>query len=178
MAPVQMTLYRQYYTSTALTYYPIDQGTFSNLLSTLEGKFLIVDIKPTSLITNELCTYNISVTPENPIPRGGYILVTIPMDIQFEESSCLYKDRPTTCAMLKSKEGKDQVKVTGPFIYEGVAGQEGMLIQVTQVRNPRSMKTTGEFYLQSFDAEGLLIDYYGESNTAITMESPATFTLA
>jgi hypothetical protein len=67
--------------------------------------------------------------------------------------------------------------VTGPFITGSImAVTDGNLnIIVTNIRNPRSTKTTGVFTFQSFDNQNLLIDYYSESNTAVTMTSPSPF---
>lgn len=46
------------------------------------------------------------------------------------------------------------------------------------VRNPRSLRTTGQFTVQSFDKEDQLIDFFNETNTAVTMQSPATLAKA
>lgn len=40
------------------------------------------------------------------------------------------------------------------------------------------MKTTGKFTLQSFDKDGQLIDFFNETNTAVSMSTPATLALA
>ena len=51
-----------------------------------------------------------------------------------------------------------------------------IVIDVLNIRNPRSTKTTGIFSFHSYDSRGFLIDYYTESNTAVTMTAPAILT--
>jgi hypothetical protein len=51
-------------------------------------------------------------------------------------------------------------------------------LEVTNIRNPRSSRTTDPFLFRSFDALSQLIDMYKESNTAMTMTRPLNFTLA
>ena len=53
-----------------------------------------------------------------------------------------------------------------------------MVIDVLNIRNPRSTKTTGIFKFNSYESRGFLIDYYRESNTAVTMTAPAILTNA
>ncbi len=68
--------------------------------------------------------------------------------------------------------------VTGPFVSQSVdpATTPILVIEVLNIRNPRSTKTTGIFKFQSFDQFNFLIDYYFESNTAVTMTDPAILT--
>lgn len=178
MGPVQIILYKQWFTGSQLVYYPIDNGTFSNLVTTVEGKFLVVDITPLSYTTSELTTYTVNLTIQNDILQGGYLLVAFPINIVIEDPSspqCLYNGLRTTCTLIT--QGKSQtVKLTGPFIYETVTSADHgtFTLQVLNVRNPRSLKTTGQFTLQSFDKDNQLIDFFNETNTAVTMVYAAT----
>jgi hypothetical protein len=65
--------------------------------------------------------------------------------------------------------------VTGPFVSQSIdpLTTPVFIIEVLNIRNPRSTKTTGIFKFQSFDQSNFLIDYYYESNTAVTMTAPA-----
>ena len=76
-----MKLSQQWFNGLNYVYYPIDEGTFSNLVTTTQGQFLTVEINPLSTTTNEVTTYAFIVKLQNHIPQGGYLLVTIPPDI-------------------------------------------------------------------------------------------------
>lgn len=68
--------------------------------------------------------------------------------------------------------------VTGPFVSQSIdpVTTPVFVIEVLNIRNPRSTKTTDIFKFQSFDQFNFLIDYYFESNTAVTMNDPAILT--
>jgi hypothetical protein len=105
MAPVVVTLTKQWFTGSQLVYYPIDNGTFSNLITTVEGKFLVVDIRPISYTTSELTTYSFDITIENDITQGGYLLAQLPNDIVIEQPQsvmCEYQNITSACSVITS----------------------------------------------------------------------------
>jgi hypothetical protein len=59
MGPVIIQLSKQWFSGTNYVFYPIDNGTFPNLLATTPGQFLAVDVIPTSLITYALTSYTL-----------------------------------------------------------------------------------------------------------------------
>ena len=69
--------------------------------------------------------------------------------------------------------------MTGPFLDKSLSRSDGPLnFEITNIRNPRSTRTTDPFLFRSYDDQDLLIDVYLESNTALTMTQPLNFTAA
>ena len=84
---------------------------------------------------------------------------------------------PITCTLSSSEN--QTIKLTGPFMDKAYGRADGPLnFEITNIRNPRSTRTTDPFIFRSFDHEDLLIDVYKESNTALTMTKPLNFTSA
>jgi acetamidase/formamidase len=101
--------------------------------------------------------------------------MTLPSDIQVTDGSplCTYQELQTACAFDPLGTS---IRATGPFIISPAPENALIEVDIINIRNPRSMKTTGVFVIQSFDSNGFLIDYYSEPNTAVTMAYPATIT--
>ena len=60
--------------------------------------------------------------------------------------------------------------ITGPFVPMKFTATEASIdIDVMNIRNPRSFKTTGDFIFESFDSLDQLIDYFNEPGTAVSM---------
>jgi len=76
--------------------------------------------------------------------------------------------------------GGTQIKIAGPFFGGKVIADAMSTVQITvsNIRNPRSLETTGIFTFESFDSDDQLIDYYSESNTAVSMVQVAPFSSA
>jgi hypothetical protein len=79
MGPLRVELLRQWYTPDGLpVYYPINNGTFTGLINTEEGKFLRAEIYPSSWVVYSPSTYRIEMLLENPIPPRGYVKLDLP----------------------------------------------------------------------------------------------------
>ena len=65
-----MKLSQQWFTGLNYVYYPIDEGTFSDLVTTTQGKFLTVEINPLSTKTYEVTTYAFIVKLQNHTNKG------------------------------------------------------------------------------------------------------------
>ena len=92
---------------------------------------------------------------ENQIPMKGYILITIPSDILVDGGSplCTFKDLPTSCSLDPSVSNGRGILITGPFITQAISPVDDpvLSIEVLNIRNPRSTKTTGIFTFNSYD---------------------------
>jgi hypothetical protein len=74
-----LELLREWYTPAGdQVYHLINTGTFSDLVSTEEGKFLRAEIDPASLVVYSQTAYRFEVLVENPIPRAGYLELALP----------------------------------------------------------------------------------------------------
>jgi len=141
--------------------YNIDQGTFqSNFLTVIGGisatsgkKMEVTDY--TTYVTS--ATFKIYFTLNNYIPAGGFIVLTIPADIEFIKS-------PFTKFKAWSYSGGNPTKAN--FIGSGKWSPNSMTIQVPVkankgdyaidfggARNPRSFEATQVFEMRSTDAQ-------------------------
>jgi len=87
-----LKLSQQWFNGLNYVYYPIDEGSFTDLVTTTQGKFLTVEINPLSTKAYDVTTYAFIVKLQNHIPQGGYILLTLPSDIEVTDGSplCTY----------------------------------------------------------------------------------------
>jgi hypothetical protein len=103
-------------------------------------------------------------------------MINLPEDIFVDGGSplCEYQGLSSSCSL----DSQNALIVTGPFVSQDVSPADSpvIVIDVLNIRNPRSTKTTGIFSFYSYDSRGFLIDYYTESNTAVTMTAPAILT--
>ena len=78
MGPLSIQLSKQSFNNGYLQYYPVDNGTFTDLIATTEGKFLRAEIFPYSLQVYNVTSYRFQIAIENTIPKKGYIVINLP----------------------------------------------------------------------------------------------------
>ena len=182
MGPLRVDLLRQWFATDGLpVYYPINTGTFAGLINTEEGKFLRAEIYPSSWVVYSPTAYRFEMLLENPIPPRGYLQIDLPTQISIIGGApqCMVDGNPITCSLIAAGGENQTIKLTGPFMDKAYGRADGPLnFEITNIRNPRSTRTTDAFIFRSFDAADQLIDVYRESNTALTMTRPLNFTTA
>lgn len=58
MGPIIIELSMQWFTGSSYVYYPIDNGSFTGLVKTTKGQFLVANIFPASFLVYDLTSYS------------------------------------------------------------------------------------------------------------------------
>jgi hypothetical protein len=162
----------------------VDMGTIPGVTATVATvDYTKVVISSSSMIASDTgVTYHYSFVVANPIPVGGYIILSYPLSIPFDlsvTSNCYIMINSgtrlsTPCS--SSSSTSYTFNYTNPLPSNAaIAGTNITLVVASAATNPPSTQQVGPFSLQTYSSDGTIIaSLLNALNYQVTI--PSTFT--